>query len=246
MMNRIFGRNDQVEEMIGGLETRIDEQNRSLIATGTAVIELEIVIENMRKYNEAMEVRLRKQSERMIEVVKEEFEKGFDTAVQSIKETVVSLGKAAQPKEIVKAIDTKAKEERKIRQFNIVRTRLEKAMAKYLVGDIPLCKESSRYKNIEITPQGLAIYEATSEFITNIAKVSGKNKEKFTNYGVYRRFFRTYGINPYKRATVRKSDGTNMSTLLAAVIVNGHIQQYIEFLFTVLEAEKRNFEQSEK
>lgn len=246
MMNRIFGRNDQVEEMIGGLETRIDEQNRSLIATGTAVIELEKVIENMRKYNEAMEVRLRKQNERMVEAFKEEFERGFDNAVQSIKETVVSLGKAAQPKEVVKAIDSKAREERKIRQFNIVRTRLEKAMAKYLVGDIPLCKESSRYKNIEITPQGLAIYETISEFITNMAKVSGKNKEKFTNYGVYQRFFRTYGINPYKRVTVRKSDGTNISTLLAAVIVNGHIQQYIEFLFTVLEAEKRNFEQSEK
>lgn len=246
MMNKLFGRNEgsNVEELIGGLEARVDEQNRNLITTGTAVIELERVIENMRKYNEAMEVRLRRQSEAMVGEIKEVFEQGYDRAVTLIMDEVKTLGAAAKPKEVVKAIDTRTREEKKLRQYRTIKQRLESDIARHLMHDLPLVSRG-RYKNGTLTPSGEAIYESISKFLVNMAKVSGVKKEQYTNRSRYNRFFKEKGIAPYNRASLRKRDGSQVNTLLAAIVENGHVRQYVDYIISILEAEKKKIETEE-
>ncbi|MDQ0174459.1 hypothetical protein [Bacillus chungangensis] len=212
-LSKVFGRNDEVIGAIGEV-------------TGQQASMFELV-RGIQSSLEMMETRL------TIEINK--ISKNFEDELAEIKKIAIN----GSPKEVVKAIEGKTQEEKKQRQYRAIRVRLESTMAKYLVNDLPLYKENARYKNAEITPQGLAVYEAISEFLIKLAKVSGKSKEQFTNYGRYRKFFRIYGIKPYTKMTVRRSDGTTMSTLLAAVIVNGHVRQYLDYILGILKEETK-------
>lgn len=224
MVKHFFRSNtEDLAVAVEGLTNQVTVQNR-------AITEMEQVIANLRQYNEAMEVRLHKQSEDMIVQLRDSFEAGIDNALQMFRSEIATLGKLTQPKEVVKAIEQRSGAERKLRQLALIKSRLEKVVAKYLMHDVPLSNHPARYKHPGLTPQGIAVYEAIGEFITSTAKIVGKNKEAYTSSKRYEEFFRKYRITPYDRHTVRKPDGKTLHTLLSVIIVNGHIRNYVDFI----------------
>ena len=237
MMNRIFGRNETVEERVAALESRISEQNRSLMVAGTAVIELEKVIENLRKYNEGMELRILKQNNEL----KDAMQAGFEKAIELVKSEIMALGEQVKPAEVVKAIDNRSREEKIIRRFDAIKARMDKVVAQDLMHDIPLVSKGV-YKNPTFTPSGERVYDAVTEFNTNLAKVCGVKKEFFTNRKRYDDFFKRWQIKPYDKISVRTRDGRTNRTVLSAIIAGGHVRQYIEYLYGIYLHERRKYE----
>lgn len=223
MVTNIFGRNRSsvVEEMITDLIVKVDDQAVQLSESNK-------LLATMRAHTEAMETRL-----------KYEFVKGLESAVELFTAEIAKIGKGATAQEVVNAVGKKTAEERFERNLKVVEANMNKAMARYLVNDLPLYRWSTNSKNPTLTPQGVAVYEAISKFTVDLAKVVGVKKETYTHNSKYARFFRNYGIDKYKRITVNYGDRSNRHTLCAAVIVNGHVKQYIDFLMTLLEEERK-------
>ncbi len=237
MMNRLFGRGEDLEGAVMALSERVDMQNKNIISVNTNVVEMGGVVERLRDYLEVMEVRQYKQFESLLDVHVKEVDKAVTGVIEAVKSEIQALPNAT---EVVKAIDTRSKEERKLRNFRVAKSKLDPVTAKYLVNDLPLVTTRKDVKTPQLTPQGQIVYNAISKFIVDVAKVSGKNKESFTSSRMYSRFFKQFGIKRYEREDVLKTDGKNMRTLLATIMLKGHIVQYVNFLMGVLEKEKES------
>lgn len=248
MMGRVFGRtgaNDEVIGILSDLTERVEEQNAGLIATNTHVVDVVKLVEGLRQYNEAMEVRIRKQNEVMIEQLQESFEEGMKTAVSLFKDELTKVAEMVKPQEVVKAIEKRSTNERKLRLLDANKSKLQSVAATYLVNDLPLVSEKARYKYPELTPQGEAVYKEVMRFITQLAKITGRNKEYYTNSDVYQDFFDKFELERYDRGFIRTSKGKQIKTLLAMIIVNGHIRQYINFIISLSDEESKKYARKE-
>lgn len=225
MVANMYGRGRTVEGMMMDLIVKTEAQTAQIAET-------EKTMSTMRAQFEAMESRLKHEFTKGLE-------KGIEYAITTITAELSKVGSGASAEEVVTKISKRTATEKRERNFEIVRTRLERVMARHLVNDLPLFKVMDKYKHPMLTPQGKAVYEAISEFTVQLAKVSGRTKEYFTNTGQYNKFFKIYGITRYKGATVKTGQFTNTTTVYAAVILNGHEKQYIEYLFSLLEELKK-------
>ena len=245
MMSKVFGRvnaNEEVVEMLADINSQVEEQGASLIAVNTNVVEMHKVLEGFRQYIEGMEVRLHTRSEAAYNDMQKAFEQGIDSAVGIIKKEVAKIGEMSKPQEVVKAIERRSAGEKKLRAIDANMAKMQDIVAEQLVNDLPLIRERSHYAHPHLTPQGDAVYKEVSRFLTQLAKINGRNKEYYTNTAIYQRFFDRFGIKRYDRISIRMSDGRSTKTLLGAVIVNGHIKQYVNFIKSLSNAERNAIE----
>jgi len=232
MMSKVFGRssNEELVNTVAELSDRLDEQNAGLISVNSNIVEINKMMEGFRQYVEGMEVRLHTRSEAAFNDMQKSFERGIETTLSIVRKEISRIGEVAKPQEVVKEIERQTENEKKTRALDANMVKLQEVVAEYLVNDLPLVRERSPYTHPQFTPQGDAVYREVTRFLTELAKINGRNKEYYTNASVYQRFFDRFNIKRYKRATVRTSDGKQFTTLLAAIIVNGHIKQYINFI----------------
>lgn len=108
----------------------------------------------------------------------------------------------------------------------------------YVHGDTPLFKKDGTSKHVQLTKTGEIVYNEVSVALKNFAKAIGANKEKFTNRGVYDKFFKSAKIQSYKRIPVTFPNRTTKQVLLATIIVNGHIGDYIKYVINEIKSEK--------
>src|SRR5699024_8435727 len=245
MMNKVFGRandNEEVVEMLTDINSQVEEQGASLIAVNTNVVEMYKVLEGFRQYIEGMEVRLHTRSEAAFNDMQKAFEQGIDSAVGIIQKEVAKIGEMSKPQEVVKAIEQRTAGEKKLRAIDANMAKMQEVVAEYLANDLPLVREHSHYTHPQLTPQGDVVYKEVTRFLTQLAKIAGRNKEYYTNAGVYGRFFKRFNIRKYKRATIRMASGQQTTTLLAAIVLNGHIKQYINFIKTLSNKDKEDIE----
>ena len=241
MMSKVFGRANSSEEVVEKLEelsSQVEEQGAGLVSVNTNVVEMHKVLEGFRQYIEGMEVRLHTRSEAAFNDMQKAFEQGIETTINVVKKEISQLGEIAKPQEVVKEIERQTASEKKVRALDTNMSKLQGVVAEYLVNELPLISDVKGYKYPQLTPQGDAVYKEVTRFITQLAKIAGRNKEYYTNSDVYQMFFDRFGISRYGRATVRTSKGRQMTTLLATIIVNGHIKQYINFIKTLSNKEK--------
>lgn len=238
MMNKIFGRN----EVSNGVVEAVAVVNEEVLTTNEMVASILKEMESQREYIKAMEVRLHTRSEDVFAEMQKTFEQGMETAVSIVKKEVAKIGEITKPQEVVKAIERRSAGEKKLRAIDANMAKMQDIVAEQLVNDLPLIKERSHYAHPHLTPQGDAVYKEVSRFLTQLAKINGRNKEYYTNTAIYQRFFDRFGIKRYDRISIRMSDGRSTKTLLGAVIVNGHIKQYVNFIKSLSNAERNAIE----
>lgn len=211
MAMNFFNKNDVTAEMVAELSIKQEEAVKG--------------VAGLRSYLESMESRHNHKVGKLLEVI------------EGLVERVNELSTAPKPQDVVKALGDHSRSEEKLKEFDEVKNGLERAMAKYLVNGRPLTVKK-RGRNPKLTKEGEEIYGAISLFVIELAKTAGRKKEYFTHSSQSVKFFTKYGINRYRKMTVSKLDGSNMTTLYAAIIANGHERQYIDFLFSLLDLEK--------
>lgn len=214
-LGKVFGRNDEV---IGIVENVSEQQ--------TGMYEF---MQGIQTYLESMEVRMIAEMSGM--------RKRFEEGMEEIKEIALN----SSPAEVVKAIDNRTKEEEILRRFDEIKSKMDKVVARHLMHDLPLISKGV-YKHPTFTQSGEEVYNAITEFITDLADVCGVKKEQYTNRKRYDVFFKNWQINSYKRMSVRTRGGGTNFTLLSAIIARGHVRQYIEYLHGVYMSERRRYE----
>lgn len=216
-LGKVFGRNDEV---IGIVESVSEQQ--------TGMYEL----------IQGLQAQLEMRESRFFAKLNE-IDRRFDIVLAEIKEIALN----SSPAEVVKAIDNKTKEDEKLRKLGEAHAKLRDEISRHLLHtDIPLISRNSTSKNPTFTPSGQALYRAVGNFTVDMAEVFGGKRERYTNRKMYDDFFKRWNIKPYGRTTVNFRDKGVANALLASIIVNGHIRQYLEYLYGVYMNERRQFE----
>lgn len=227
MESNLFGNEQSAENMLIELNTKVGELTHQQSIANTTIV-------TMRAYMESMESRL-----------KHEFTRGFETGFSMVLSEVTSLlrssngnNQGADAKSVVKELEKRTVSDKHARNFAIVRRKLERAITKYLMHDIPLCVTVKGSKNRMLTQQGVALYKEISGFTEKLAEASGRSKGYFTHPKRYARFYSQYNIAKLEKTIANTPDDGPVYSVFATIILNGYVKQYIDFLLMLLEEEK--------
>jgi len=232
MMNKLLGRVGNGNEVSDAVAV----VNEEVMTANHALAEIAEELQSQREYIKAMEVRLHTRSEAAFNDLQKSFEKGIETAVDVIKGQLTSI--QSSPEEVVVEIERRTNDEKKLHALKENKAELQSVVAECLVNDLPLVSEIAMYKYPQLTPQGEAVYDEVMRYIIQLAKITGRNKEYYTNTRMYQGFFKQFGIKRYGREIIRTAKGKTMKTLLATIILNGHIKQYVNYVVAMTDKEK--------
>ncbi|MFD2704708.1 hypothetical protein [Salibacterium lacus] len=184
----------------------------------------------LRSHMEAQESRINHETRKGLRELREE----FMTELQSFREEV-------NPGNVAEAVESTEKRDRINREFDVIRTEMERAISKHLAPGVSLYRQNSTGKHPAFTRNGTALYESISRLVTNLADVSGTTKEKYTNTTQYRRFFAKEGRRKPNKTIVKYSEDDNraVNTMYATIILHGYERKFIEYLFEWLENERQ-------
>lgn len=183
--------------------------------------------------------------EELVEVMRGMFETleakqsyGLEKLRKEIMAELHLIKESSSADKVVHKIEEKTAKENKEKEYDEVKEFLNTVFMSCLSTGAPLFKKNDGFKNPILTKEGRTLHDSWSKALVQLGKVSGCKREKYTNRKQYNRFFRELGVQSYGKMAVNYNETKGVQTVFAAIIVNGHAEEYTKFLLKLVEEER--------